>query len=127
MILLDSNIVIYSTKPNYPELWALLSEHALAISEITRVEVLGYHRISAQEKWLVTDFLATPTRFAINEPIIEWAIQLRQQRNIGLGDAVIAATALLHQLPLVTHNTSDFRWIPSLELIDPLAGSNLQI
>ncbi len=96
MILLDSNIVIYSTKSNHPELWDLLSKHALAISEITRVEVLGYHRISVQEKWLVTDFLAIPTRFAINEPIIEWAIQLRQQRNIGLGDAVIAATALLH-------------------------------
>lgn len=89
MILLDSNIVIYSTKSSYPELWTLLSEHALAISEITRVEVLGYHRINVQEKLLATDFLAIPTRFAINEPIIEWAIQLRQQRNIGLGDAVL--------------------------------------
>ncbi len=124
MILLDSNIVIYSTKPDYPELWAWLSKHALAISEITRVEVLGYHRISAQEKGLVTDFLATPTRFAINESVIEWAIQLRQQRSLSLGDAIIAATALLHQLPLVTHNTCDFQWIAGLELIDPLAESN---
>ncbi len=125
MILLDSNIVIYSTKSDYPELWALLSEHALSISEITRIEVFGYHRISVQEKVLLSDFLATPTRFAITEPIIEWAIQLRQQRKIGLGDAIIAATALLHQLPLVTHNTDDFRWIAGLELIDPLVPSGL--
>jgi predicted nucleic acid-binding protein len=98
MILLDSNIVIYSAKSNHPELWALLSDHALAISEITRIEVLGYHRISVQEKWLVTEFLATPTRFEINGPVIEWAIQLRQQRSMGLGDAIIAATTtvLLH-------------------------------
>lgn len=123
MILLDSNIVIYATHPNYSELLTILSEHALAISEITRIEVLGYHRISIQEKWLVTEFLATPTRFSIDDPIIELAIQLRQQRSMGLGDAIIAATALIYQLPLMTHNVRDFQWIGELQVIDPLAES----
>jgi predicted nucleic acid-binding protein len=43
---------------------------------------------------------------------------------MGLADAMIAATALVHQLPLVTHNTRDFQWIAELELIDPLAEPN---
>ena len=36
-------------------------------------------------------------------------------------DAIIAATALTHRLPLVTRNTDDFAVIPGLRLIDPLA------
>ena len=38
-----------------------------------------------------------------------------------LGDAIIAATALTHRLPLVTRNTSDFAGIPNRRHIDPLA------
>ena len=120
MILLDSNIVIYAAKNQYPDLWDFLSRHALAISELTRIEVLGFHRISADEKNLASQFLAIPTRFVIDEPVIEWAISLRQQKAIGLGDAVIAATALCYQLPLATRNVRDFQWIDKLELIDPL-------
>ncbi len=32
----------------------------------------------------------------------------------------IAATAIAHNLTLVTHNTDDLRWIYRLELLDPL-------
>ena len=42
------------------------------------------------------------------------------QRRIKLGDSLIAATALAHGLALATHNTDDFRWIPGLQLVDPL-------
>ena len=52
--------------------------------------------------------------------IAEQAASLRQQRRMGLGDAIIAATAMTHGLALVTHNTEDFRWIGGLELLDPL-------
>lgn len=61
---------------------------------------------------------------AVSPEVIDRAIQLRRQRSMGLGDALIAATALIHQLPLVPHNTRDFQWIAELELIDPLAESN---
>lgn len=38
-------------------------------------------------------------------------------RPIETNDAWIAACATQHQIPLVTHNSGDFRDIPSLELI----------
>jgi predicted nucleic acid-binding protein len=37
--------------------------------------------------------------------------------RIECADAWIAATALLHDLPLVTHNGSDYRGVPGLNII----------
>ena len=42
------------------------------------------------------------------------AIDLRRQRKMTLGDALIAATCLEHGLKLATRNTSDFDWIAGL-------------
>ena len=47
----------------------------------------------------------------LTDAVAEQAINLRQQRRMGLGDSIIAATAITHNLTLVTHNTEDFRWI----------------
>ena len=38
---------------------------------------------------------------------------------MSLGDALIAATALDHELTFATRNTKDFDWIPNLSLINP--------
>jgi predicted nucleic acid-binding protein len=40
-----------------------------------------------------------------------------------LPDAIIAASALVANLPLMTRNVDDFRRIEGLALIDPFAGS----
>jgi len=48
----------------------------------------------------------------LSDAVAQQAIQLRQQRRIKLGDSIIAGTALVHGLTLVTHNTDDFDWIP---------------
>jgi predicted nucleic acid-binding protein len=40
-------------------------------------------------------------------------------RRMTLGDAIIAATALVHDRTLVTRNIGDFLWIAELTLINP--------
>jgi predicted nucleic acid-binding protein len=40
-------------------------------------------------------------------------------RRMTLGDAIIAATALVYGRTLVTRNIEDFRWIAELTLINP--------
>jgi predicted nucleic acid-binding protein len=40
---------------------------------------------------------------------------------MGLADAIIAATALVHQLPLVTRNVDDFKHVAGLEIVNPFA------
>ncbi len=42
----------------------------------------------------------------------------RQGTLIGANDLWIAATALAHDTPVVTHNTSDFERIPELEIVE---------
>jgi predicted nucleic acid-binding protein len=37
---------------------------------------------------------------------------------VGESDVFIAATALVHNLTLVTHNTADYQNIPNLQLVD---------
>jgi hypothetical protein len=36
--------------------------------------------------------------------VLDQAVTLRQQHRMSLGDALVAATALVHRLPLATHN-----------------------
>mgnify|MGYP000547991149 CR=1 FL=1 len=45
----------------------------------------------------------------------------KQGQNIELGDAWIAATALELELPLVTHDTRHFNFIPELKIISEQA------
>jgi predicted nucleic acid-binding protein len=59
------------------------------------------------------------TVHALDERVVQQAIELRQQRRMNLADAVIAATALVHGLPLVTRNTADFLHVPGLRLLNP--------
>lgn len=48
------------------------------------------------------------------------AVRLRQLRKLTLGDALIAATALVHDRTLVTRNVQDFNWIPGLNVLNPM-------
>jgi len=50
---------------------------------------------------------------------IDLAITLRSSLKIKTVDAIIAATALTMDLPLITRNSRDFQAIAALTLIDP--------
>ncbi len=119
MMLLDSNIIIYAAKPEHDDLRRFIAEHAPVVPAISRVEVLGFHRLTEQDKVFFEAFFAAATVFPITESILDQAIQLRQVRKMSLGDALVAATCLVHSLTLVTCNTDDFDWIPSLRLFNP--------
>ncbi len=120
-MLLDSNIVIYSARPEHGGLRRLIAEHAPAVSVISRIEVLGYHGIADAERQLLERFFEAAEVIPLTDPVVRQAILLRQQRRMSLGDSIVAATALVHDRTLVTRNTDDFRWIGALRLYDPLA------
>lgn len=44
---------------------------------------------------------------------------------MSLGDALIAATCLVHSVTLVTRNAADFAWIANLRLLNPFDSSHL--
>ena len=49
-----------------------------------------------------------------DKAVTDKVIELRQTTAIKLPDAIIAATALVHDLTLWTHNTDDFKNVPKL-------------
>lgn len=84
------------------------------------MEVLGYHRLTDADKQLLMAFFAQINILPLDGPVIQAAITLRQRKRMSLGDALVAGTALVHGLTLLTHNTEDFRWIEGLQVVDPL-------
>lgn len=123
-MLLDSNIVIYAVNPEYEKVKEFLRGNSFSVSALTKIEVMGFWRLSAEEYHQFNIFFQALNVITLSSPVIEQAISLRRKKSIGLADAVIAATALVHHLPLVTHNGQDFRWIPDLEVIDPVNDSS---
>jgi len=121
MILLDSNIVIYSTEalPEFDDLREYLLTNSHCVSVITYVEVLGFHKLSTHNKDTLREFFESVPVLTITDEIVAQAVKLKQMRRMKLGDSFIAATALINNIPLVTRNTKDFKWIDSLDLIDP--------
>ena len=119
-MLLDSNAIIYSVKPEFDTLRQLIAEQNPAVSAISYVEVLGYHKLTASDKEDFIEFFRTALIISVSQPVLEQAVALRQQRRMSLGDSIIAATALLNDLTLVTANVTDFHWIDNIKLMNPL-------
>ncbi len=118
-MLLDTNIVIHACQPGSEWLSEWTDDPALAIASVTRIEALGFPGISREEEEAIRGFLAGSICHALDDAVIEHAISLRQNRRMGAMDAIIAATALVHGIPLVTRNTDDFKHIENLKLVNP--------
>lgn len=104
--LLDTNFILGMLKST-PEVLAVvgsagLMAHQCAFSAITRMELLGYPGITANEDALIRQRLAQFTYLAISTLIEDKAIELRQSLRVKLPDALIAATALCNGLELLT-------------------------
>ena len=120
MMIADSNLVIYAASGNYPNLLSWFLENKLSVSAVSLVEALGYHKLKPREKTALEMIFSELTILYPTPEIFQTAVELRQQRVLSLGDALIAATAIYHDLPLATHNTKDFNSIKPLKLLDPL-------
>jgi hypothetical protein len=118
-MLIDSNIIIYASKPEYPNIRQFIADHTPSVSAISYVEVLGYHQLNDQERALLESFFATAPLIALSQPVLDQAVKLRQLRKMTLGDSLVAGSALTNNLTLVTRNTADFIWITGLTLLNP--------
>ena len=121
-MLLDSNIIIYAAEPDQAALRQFIKENNPAVSLVSYVETLGFHRLSLEDKQFLEEFFAASEILPITQEIADQAVLLRQQRCMSLGDALIAGTALVYGFTLITHNTDDFVWIPDLALHDPIGS-----
>jgi predicted nucleic acid-binding protein len=118
-MLLDSNIIIYAAQPDHGELRRFIAEHSPAVSAVSLVEVLGYHKLTEADRVALESFFAAATLLPITDDVLANAVRLRQSRKMTLGDSLIAGTALGFSRTLVTRNVDDFVWISGLQLHNP--------
>lgn len=120
--LIDSNADIdYLGKklpPNGMDFMNLIIDSVPKISVVTKIEVLGFNAPEDHYKLLV-NFMDDSTILEITNKIADTSIELRKNLKTKLPDALITATALVHDLVLITRNTSDFENIPGLKIINP--------
>jgi len=119
-MLLDSNIIIYAGEPEYDYLRNFITDKNPQVSVISKIEVLGYHKFKPQTIEKIKKLFEVLPIIPITNEIVNQAIFLKQQQKISLGDSLVASTALIHNIELVTANTKDFKWIPDLKLINPI-------
>ncbi len=106
--------------PERGDLREFIAEHEPVVSAISYVEVLGYHRLTDDERRFFEQFFSAAAILELSQTVLDRAVRLRQLKKMTLGDSIVAATALVHELTLVTRNVKDFDWIPDLSLLDPL-------
>lgn len=121
--LLDTNTVIYYINGVFDEKNSKIDdifENSFNISIITRIEFLGW--AGYREKNLfenAKEFIDNAHVFALDDEVAEATVNIRQNQRIKIPDAIIAATAHVYNLALVTGNEKDFKGIVK-EIFNPL-------
>ena len=129
MYLLDTNACIKLLNGSSPALLARLRGCAapeIRVSSVTRAELLYGARRSArvaENLRVLAAFFAPLVSLPFDDACAEAYGAIRASlaaagRPIGPNDLLIAATALAHDLTLVTHNVREFSRIPALKIED---------
>ncbi len=85
----------------------------LAYSVVTRCELLAG---AGDDDRAVRQLLGPLREHVVDRRVADEAGRLRARLRIRTPDALIAATALVHGITLLTRNTADFRRVPDLRL-----------
>ena len=117
--LIDTNVVIDFSHGIFSEksknfVASILNKKPI-ISVITQIELLGFSVVPLQ----IESFVRYASIITIDDSIIEKTIEIRKRCRIKLPDAIIAATALVNNLTLLTRNIADYKNIENLNVINP--------
>ena len=109
--LLDTNILIYYFNGliDDAKIDSLLKD-SFNISIITKIEFLSWSRLNDDVELdkKAKAFVSYATLFDLNDSIAQTTIKLRRKFKTKTPDAIIAATALVHNMSVITNNCSDF-------------------
>lgn len=123
--LIDTNILIYffdgKLTDKQRKTVIELFEQSFNISVITKIEFLGFKDFFDNEKYVsAKEFVNNANIIPLSDDLIDKIIEIKQQWNLKLGDAIIGATAIANSCTVVTRNQKDFEKIVGLKIINPL-------
>ena len=114
-MLLDTNIVLYLLKGE-ETLVPLLENKQLYISFITELELLSFKGLNEWQTKGVKSFINECFIVDISQGIKELTIKLRKDFSLKLPDAIILATSVYMNIPLVSAD-SDFKKVKTADII----------
>jgi predicted nucleic acid-binding protein len=114
-IVADTSLLINFFNGNEPAK-KILQEQQIWISAITEIELLSHPKLKSEEVKLINSFLNECLILDLTKPVKQIAIKLRRKKMLKLPDAIIAATSIHLDFPLVTMD-SDFNKIKNLNAV----------
>jgi len=122
--LIDTNVAIdYIGQVLPEEILTVLDniiDNTFYISVINKIELLGFSNITKKEEIKFQEFINAANVIELNDDVVNKTIYIRRQRKVKLPDAIIAATAGVYDLVLLSRNDKDFKKIDDLILINPM-------
>lgn len=120
----DTNTVIYYLQQQFPASAEMFMDKLVttshpAISVITEIELMSWKTATEKDLSLLQNFIQDSLVLELEQAVKQKAAILRKTTRIKLPDAIIAATALVFNLTLVTRNTQDFDSVENLRLVNP--------
>jgi len=114
-LLIDTNIALYLLNGD-TTIADLLNGRDIHISFITELELLGFQGIRKEDISFINGLLDSCIIIDLNQAIKRATINLKQNYKIKLPDAIIAATSIYMNLPLISAD-KNFDRIDDLQFI----------
>lgn len=121
MVLCDTNIFIeiYKGNDKVIETFKKIGQNNVALSDVSCAELL-YGARNKRELNLIRKDINKLVVLPISSPISTQAVRLIEQfslsHNLNLPDALIASTAIFHEIKLYTLNLKDFKFLKNITL-----------
>ena len=120
--LIDTNVIANFTSVKFSEkamnFLAEVIDETPNISVITKIEALSWRSAIPQEEATIISFVNYSDIIALSDVIVDECIIIRRNFRLKTPDAIIAATAIVNDLTLLTSD-ADFNRIPYLRVMNP--------
>jgi predicted nucleic acid-binding protein len=122
MVLCDTNIFIHAFNGRQTTIEKLqeIGLDQVVLSVITLMELyqgMGNKAELAQMKRKIRYYDVVDIDIATSKLAANLVENYKLSHNLQIPDSIIAATAVIHQIPFYTYNVKDFAFIPGIKLI----------
>lgn len=119
----DTNTAIYFLQQQFPPnaekfIDDLLKDERPVISAITEIELLCWKTVIEKDLQVLSNFISD-SLVRTGTTIKLKTADIRKAYKFKLPDAIIAGTALVYDLTLLSRNMNDFKNIAGLKIINP--------
>ncbi len=121
----DTNAVIYYLQKNFTDneqerMNDIINNYQPAISSISQIELLCWRSATENDTIILNNFISDSIIFELDTEVKLKTVEIRKMYGVKLADAIIAATAVVMDLTLITNDARGFKKIPVLKLFNAI-------